>query len=688
MSHRFVHLALLAGLAGSSVQAGPHTNLAHYRFDNDGPALADDTSTNGHHFNGSSSWGTPLHAFDPDAQVGSDAARFHGLSSVTLAPPGAAFDSISAAFARSFTVSLWLKTTTVHGTDANDARAGAGILWGYASGTNDVIPVALTGNLVAFQADDGDGNPETLHSTSSVTDGDYHHVVVTRDRETGEKQIFVDGVLEAQAVGTTNLLNANNYCLSLGGVLSNAFDGLVDDLQIYAGVLNPTEVNFLYTHPGSVVTDTTGGVFNFSLNTSNLVWTTGGDAGWFVQLTQTRDGNSAAQSGPIGDDTDSYLETTVTGPGRLQFWWMVSSEDIFDFLEFRIDDVEQDAISGEVAWEPATYSVGPGLHTFRWRYVKDIITSDGLDAGFLDEVSFAVPVQFSLTLSRQQNHAFDPAAPDQAYYLASPSLDAPDVPVSHHRVESPTGLCHGLFGPTNAYHTSCSPMASFAALATELTNGNWKLWLNKGTPLEQFYTFTLNTLNLASNDLPAFQIHSPTNGSRGPVAEPPFEWAGLSGWDEVQVTLRQVRFGTNYDYASEILTADATNWLSVPPVDEGTNSLDVTFRRSGQETNFSFSMPYAGWSVSNITYETTMRSGFVVVYPALPVQLLDPVATAGSIQFQFLSEPGRTNTVQSCTNLTLGIWQDRTNWPGDGTLQTVILPGGDLPAEYFRIRTQ
>lgn len=687
MSKPLVHLALLAGLAGSSVEGSPHSNLAHYRFDNDGPPLSQDASTNGYHFNGASAWGLPWHDFDSDARAGSAAVHFYGQSSLTLAPPSAAYANLSAAIAGSFSLSLWLKTSNVKGVAGDDAIAGAAVIWSYDSGTNDCIPIALTGAVVAFQTDDEVGGAQTLHSTNSITDGSYHHVVVTRDQSTGEKRIYVDGVLEALALGTTNLLNGNGYYLSLGGVMSNAYNGLVDDVQVYAGVINAAEVNFLFNHPGSVAPDNSVGVFNAALNTSNLVWTTGGDAPWFVQTAQSRDGIAAVQSGPIGDDTDSYLETTVVGPGRLQFWWKVSCEPDFDFLEFRIDDVQRGLITGEVPWEEASYSVGPGPHTFRWRYVKDIISSEGLDAGFLDQVSFALPVEFSLTLSRQQNHAFDPSAPNAVYYLALPHLSAPDVPLSHHRVESPTGLCHAQFGPTNTDPTTSASMPTFGALATELTNGNWKLWLNKDTPHEQFYTFTLGPLGFASTDLPAFQIYSPTNGSRGAGADPLFEWSELSGWDGVQVAVRQICSGTNYYHATASLPATATNWAGVPPVEAGTNFFDVTYRRAGMETNFTSDVPYAGWALGGVSYETTGRSGFVVVYPAVPVVLLEPLVTGGNIQFQFLSELGRTNIIQSCTNLALAEWRDRTNLVGDGGLKTVRVPGGELPAEYFRIRT-
>ncbi|HOC71656.1 MAG TPA: hypothetical protein PKL54_02510 [Candidatus Hydrogenedentes bacterium] len=46
-----------------------------------------------------------------------------------------------------------------------------------------------------------------------------------------------------------------------------------------------------------------------------LTWNTSGDASWFGQTDVTTDGFDAAQSGGIGDDQSSVMETTVTPQG-------------------------------------------------------------------------------------------------------------------------------------------------------------------------------------------------------------------------------------------------------------------------------------------------------------------------------------------------------------------------------------
>jgi hypothetical protein len=52
-------------------------------------------------------------------------------------------------------------------------------------------------------------------------------------------------------------------------------------------------------------------------------------------------------------------QATVEGEGTVSFYWKVSSEEGDDYLEFYIDDVRKDRISGEVGWE-VIYCHRPG----------------------------------------------------------------------------------------------------------------------------------------------------------------------------------------------------------------------------------------------------------------------------------------------------------------------------------------
>ena len=97
------------------------------------------------------------------------------------------------------------------------------------------------------------------------------------------------------------------------------------------------------------------------------------------------------------------MESSVTGPGTLTYWWKVSSEPDYDYLDFYLDGILQPgSISGEVLWQKRTNTIASGTHSLRWVYSKDVSDSFGQDAGWVDEVKFTtptVPPQFGGGLS-------------------------------------------------------------------------------------------------------------------------------------------------------------------------------------------------------------------------------------------------------------------------------------------------
>jgi hypothetical protein len=128
-----------------------------------------------------------------------------------------------------------------------------------------------------------------------------------------------------------------------------------------------------------------------ALDRTNAVWTTGGDRPWTGQTTFTRDGADAAASGGIQGNQLSWMETSVSGPGVLSFWWKVSSKAYHDYLSVLSNGVLVDEISGEQNWQRRTIAVPAGTHTFRWQYGKYGNDSASNDRGWVDQVSFTPP---------------------------------------------------------------------------------------------------------------------------------------------------------------------------------------------------------------------------------------------------------------------------------------------------------
>lgn len=203
-----------------------------------------------------------------------------------------------------------------------------------------------------------------------------------------------------------------------------------------------------------------------------------GDASWNVQDVFTKDGSLAARSGSIDDLQRSEMSCEVTGPGRLQFYWAVSSEEDCDYLTFEINGQRQDRISGEVLWKRCEYFLSEGRHQLRWVYSKDNYVREGLDAGFVD------------ALSLSQDNDLDGHWSDEEEAFGSSDLDerlTPRVELLTQdgrrtlRFSSVAGRDYQiLYGPTHG-----------SKKATLRATGNFSLWQdpadNATAPLQQLY---------------------------------------------------------------------------------------------------------------------------------------------------------------------------------------------------------
>ena len=139
------------------------------------------------------------------------------------------------------------------------------------------------------------------------------------------------------------------------------------------------------------------------LDNGSLTFTTSTASPWFAQSMVTRvASNNTLQSGNPGALDTSWVETTVDGPGTLNFWWKVSSTGDTDFLVLMVDGQPAEAISGETGWVLRSLDVGSGSHTIRWSYARGARYPGGDDAAWLDAVSFvsaAAPANANLAVA-------------------------------------------------------------------------------------------------------------------------------------------------------------------------------------------------------------------------------------------------------------------------------------------------
>jgi hypothetical protein len=138
------------------------------------------------------------------------------------------------------------------------------------------------------------------------------------------------------------------------------------------------------------VTKQAGAPLAVACDNEDLVFTTGGDASWFAQTAVYYYDNDAAQSGPIGDNQESWLQTTVEGTGILQFYWKDSC-DVNDSFSFYLDGQCQFSHHGGADWQYSRmYNITTsGPHTFKWRYTKGPGGTSGVGCAWVDYVRWS-----------------------------------------------------------------------------------------------------------------------------------------------------------------------------------------------------------------------------------------------------------------------------------------------------------
>ncbi len=115
-----------------------------------------------------------------------------------------------------------------------------------------------------------------------------------------------------------------------------------------------------------------------------LTWRTDTDHPWAPDTVEVPPGMEVSlRSGEIDSDQSSFLETYITGPGNIKFWWKVSSEPLYDVFQFSIDGATAATIHGETDWASREQLIGPGVHVLRWSYIKDQSSDVGQDAAWI-----------------------------------------------------------------------------------------------------------------------------------------------------------------------------------------------------------------------------------------------------------------------------------------------------------------
>ena len=168
------------------------------------------------------------------------------------------------------------------------------------------------------------------------------------------------------------------------------------------------------------------------------------DVPWSVSMAVDNRGGSSLRSGDIDHSEASCLVLAVTLPvgTQVRFSLRTNSQGLFDHLTFAADSqtvIERfsAAEGGNLRnWEQLEYIVTNRISNLSWCYQKNDNTSQISDAGWLDTLSFTVPVQLTKT---QLCTALD-LSTDNCSQIQSVSADPPSFPW---RITSDTSVAGG-----------------------------------------------------------------------------------------------------------------------------------------------------------------------------------------------------------------------------------------------------
>jgi CSLREA domain-containing protein len=135
----------------------------------------------------------------------------------------------------SFSFSLWVKTS--------QNEAVVGLIDGNLTGSSEDIWLRLSNGRPEFKVKTFVGIVDVL-----VNDGDWHHLVATRDMTTNRVKVFVDGVRrDSFSSGPTGSLGGAGTELHLGGLGGGTGNlaGLMDEVRIYDRALTDAEIEQL-----------------------------------------------------------------------------------------------------------------------------------------------------------------------------------------------------------------------------------------------------------------------------------------------------------------------------------------------------------------------------------------------------------------------------------------------------------
>jgi hypothetical protein len=239
--------------------------------------------------------------------------------------------------------------------------------------------------------------PAELSDVLSIAAGRSHSVALRRAGSVvawGRAQAGVESVaawsnIVAIAAGGDNVVGLRG-----DGAVFVAGDGSAGQADVPTDLQN---VSVVSSGDGYVLAAVGRGPLARALSGEGLRWRTSERRPWLAQWQVSTDGQMAGQSAVLLPGEESWVETTVPGPGVVQFWWRTTAGSADDALELTVNGVVVSRRPGRTDWEQRRVGVPAGSKTVRWRYFRSLQSPHAEAMGWLDQVTFEPLAPPSLT---------------------------------------------------------------------------------------------------------------------------------------------------------------------------------------------------------------------------------------------------------------------------------------------------
>ncbi len=163
-------------------------------------------------------------------------------NSLTFTGSGSRYVQLPNSLINDFSLEFWMNTSTPGLTGTHAFECTALFYADIANINANDFTIGLNGNNISFTTGDA-GTDNTITGTRSVVDGQWHHVAITRNRTTGVKKIFIDGIEAAMGTGSTDRVDGPLEIIvgtRTGG--SNDYAGQIDEIKMWTLALTEAQI--------------------------------------------------------------------------------------------------------------------------------------------------------------------------------------------------------------------------------------------------------------------------------------------------------------------------------------------------------------------------------------------------------------------------------------------------------------